>query len=260
MTPRIFFPARSLSSQVHPNAQFELVGEELHYLLRVMRAEPGDVIQLFDGQGQRCTAVLVSAQKHQATLMPGAWTPGPETQSLSLRLIQGLSAADKMDWTIEKAVELGVDAIQPVFTRRSVIRLDPSRAQNKLEHWQRLAIAACRQCGRDRLPEIKSPINLDTWLAVPAAAGQQRLLLNAPASGEAAMALSDWLPADEVAIKGSPLAIDLLIGPEAGFAPDEHTMAIRAGFLAVRLGNLVLRTETAGLAAAAALQYQFGTF
>ncbi len=277
MTPRIYVAHRTADYQ-NDSSPIDLVGDEFHYLLRVMRAKAGQLIELFDGQGQRCQAELVNVHKQFAQLLPGPWTDGPGVQALSIQLIQGLSSADKMDWTVEKAVELGVSIIQPVFTRRSVIRLDAARAQNKLQHWQRLVIAACRQSGRDQLAIIKPPLELDAWLALSAQptqptlpaqpteptrkarAAQDRLLLHPPAAGQTSLPLSAWQPRAVGAAKGAPLGIDLLIGPEAGFTAEECQLALAAGFSAVQLGPWVLRTETAGLAAVAALQLRFGVF
>jgi 16S rRNA (uracil1498-N3)-methyltransferase len=268
MIPRLYFPDR-----IHPNQgsasatelvgdELQIDGDELHYLTRVLRAKKGDRVQLFDGIGQRCEAELVSLSKQSVRLSCDPWRDGPGTQTLSIRMIQGLSSADKMDWTVEKAVELGVSIIQPVFTQRSVVRLDSVRAQSKLQHWQRLAIAACRQSGRDRLPDIKPPLNLAVWLAQLVPPAQERLLLDPPASGQPALPLSAWQPhsASGSAAKGVPLSIDLMIGPEAGFDDDERQLARACGFTAVQLGPWILRTETAGIAAVAALQVRFGTF
>ena len=193
-------------------------------------------------------------------MQPGPWTEGPGKQLLSIQLVQGLSAADKMDWTVEKAVELGVNIVQPIFTRRSMIRFESERGRSKLEHWQRLAVAACRQSGRDDLPEIKTPLALDVWLALGARTNCERLLLNAPMTGQPALSLSKWQPSDKDAAKGTSLEIDLLAGPEAGFDLQEQLAAANAGFVSVQLGALTLRTETAGMAAVAALQYRFGCF
>ncbi len=263
MIPRLYFPHRTPGNDSNSSA-VELTGDELHYLTRVLRAKTGDRVHLFDGAGQRCEAELVSVQKQSVRLSCEPWRDGPGTQALSIQLIQGLSSADKMDWTVEKAVELGVSIIQPVFTQRSVVRLDSDRAQSKLQHWQRLAIAACRQSGRDRLPVIRPPISLAFWLAQPAPPAQERLLLDPPASGQPALPLSAWQPhtagAGAGAAKGVPLSIDLMIGPEAGFDDEERQLAMACGFSAVQLGPWVLRTETAGVAAVAALQVRFGTF
>jgi 16S rRNA (uracil1498-N3)-methyltransferase len=268
MTPRIYIAHRSAGYELD-SLPIDLVGDEFHYLLRVMRAKTGERIELFDGQGQRCQAELVNVQKQFAQLLPGPWSDGPGVQALSIQLVQGLSSADKMDWTVEKAVELGVSVIQPVFTQRCVIRLDSARAQNKLQHWQRLVIAACRQSGRDRLAIIKPPMDLAAWLALPAQPAlsaqpalpaHDRLLLHPPAAGQTDLPLSAWQPRAAGASKGVPLGIDLLIGPEAGFTTEECQLALAAGFSAVQLGPWVLRTETAGLAAVAALQLRFGVF
>jgi 16S rRNA (uracil1498-N3)-methyltransferase len=266
MIPRLYFPHRIHRNPGRASAteldgdELQIDGDELHYLTRVLRAKTGDRVQLFDGMGQRCEAKLVSVAKQSVRLSCEPWHDGPDIATLSIQLIQGLSSADKMDWTVEKAVELGVSIIQPVFTQRSVVRLDSDRAQSKLQHWQRLAIAACRQSGRDRLPDIKPPVNLAVWLAKPAAPAQERLLLDPPANGQPAMPLSAWQPHTAGAAKGVPLSIDLMIGPEAGFNDEERQLAMACGFSAVQLGPWVLRTETAGIAAVAALQVRFGTF
>ncbi len=260
MTPRIYFPAPPGPDDRHTGSPIELSGDELHYLMRVMRAKSGDSVQLFDGRGRRCRAEVLALEKQRALLQPGRWAEGPGKQLLSIQLVQGLSASEKMDWTIEKAVELGVSNVQPVFTRRSMIRLGPERVSSKIEHWQRLAVAACRQSGRDDLPEIKTPVALDTFLALTAGANRERLLLSPPATGQPSLPLSEWHPADEQAAKGTSLEIDLLTGPEAGFEPEEQLAAANVGFVCVQLGQLTLRTETAGMAAVAALQYRFGSF
>jgi 16S rRNA (uracil1498-N3)-methyltransferase len=155
-----------------------------------------------------------------------------------------------MDLTIQKAVELGVSRIVPVASKRSVVRLDGERAQRRLEHWRGVVAAACEQCGRNRLPQVAALAGLDRWLDLPANAGALRLML-APG---AARTLNDLAP---------PLAggeVELLIGAEGGLAPEEVALAAAAGYLGVRLGPRVLRTETAGLAALAAIQCLWGDF
>lgn len=250
MTPRIYCPISAA-----PHDQLELSGDELHYLARVMRAKVGDRVELFNGFGQRCGAEVLSLGKSTGRLQAFEWITANRASRLELHLIQGLSSADKMDWTVEKAVELGVAAIQAVRTERALVRLDPQRAAAKLAHWQRLAVAACRQSGQDRLPRIAMPMDLSAWLAQPNAARHDRLMLSVPSAAAPTAALSAWQP-----MTPPPLAVDILVGPESGLAPGEHEAALRAGFQAVRLGPLILRTETAGLAALAALQTRFGDF
>jgi 16S rRNA (uracil1498-N3)-methyltransferase len=167
---------------------------------------------------------------------------------LEVVLVQGLSSGDRMDFTLQKAVELGVSAIQPVATERSVVKLKDERAQRRVEHWQRLVIAACEQCGRNHIPAVMPVLEFREWIATLVANDDVRLLL-APA---ATVALGE-LPAP----KGK---IVLLAGPEGGLAPAETQIALSRGFQGVRLGPRVLRTETAALAALAAMQARWGDF
>ena len=156
--------------------------------------------------------------------------------------MQAVSSGDKMDLTIQKAVELGVFLIQPAFTARSLVRLSAEREGKKLAHWRRIAIAACEQCGRNRIPDVDSPVPLDRYRA-PAGS---RILLSPSGSGR----LADTAKAPVV----------LAAGPEAGFSVEEEALLLRAGFRPVRLGPRILRTETAALAALAALNALAGDF
>jgi 16S rRNA (uracil1498-N3)-methyltransferase len=163
-------------------------------------------------------------------------------------LAQALVATDKMDWLVQKAVELGVARIVPLETERAVVRLDGERAAKRIEHLRQVAIAACEQCGRNRLPDVAPVAKLPAFLAA-CAGGDARTLLLAPG---ATMRLGEVDPGGR--------AIVLMIGPEGGFSDGERRAAQAAGFEAVSLGPRVLRTETAGLAALAALQARFGDF
>lgn len=168
----------------------------------------------------------------------------PESPA-AIHLGQCLSSADKMDWTIEKAVELGAKSISPIFSQRSLVRLDQARARRKREHWQAIAEAACMQSGRDTLPLIGEPLSLEAWLA--RVNEPIRLALDPRAS----MTLSAWR---STLADTDREAICLLIGPESGLADTELKAAQAAGFAPISLGPRVLRTETAGLAALSALQ------
>jgi 16S rRNA (uracil1498-N3)-methyltransferase len=240
MIPRVL-----IDSRFEPGEQFAPSKEQRHYLTRVLRLRKGDRVQVFDGHGGRFDALLVEDSAQQANLKIGARIESCPESPLSITLAQCLSSADKMDWTIEKAVELGVSAIQPLLSRRSVVRLDAHRARNRLEHWQRIIVAACMQCGRDRLPPIAAPAPLEHWL-------DQRDRTHG------AIMLS---PDADIALSSLPLqvaALDLLVGPESGFAPEELANCVAAGFQTARLGPRVLRTETAGLTAIAILQARAG--
>jgi 16S rRNA (uracil1498-N3)-methyltransferase len=164
---------------------------------------------------------------------------------LAVTLVQGLAGADRMDYAIQKAVELGVQSIQPVTMGRSVARLDEARAAKRALHWRQIAIAACEQCGRNQLPRLHPLTGFDAWLAAPSQASLRLLL--AP-DGDLTLA--------GLAAPGGP--IEILVGPEGGLTPDEAVAALRCGFRALRLGPRILRTDTAGPAVLAALNAQWG--
>ena len=229
--------------------QVPLSSSQRHHLTRVLRLDDGAPVEAFDGRGRRWAATLGRSAQ-------GAWLELKTEQAataespLMIRLGQCLSSAEKMDWTIEKAVELGAQAVSPLTSLRSQIRLDAARAQRKLEHWRAIAEAACVQSGRDWLPTIDEPTALERWLSD--VQEPIRLVLNPRAD----LSLSAWLRQPERPSGG----ICLLIGPESGLAEPELQAALEAGFVGVRLGPRVLRTETAGLAAIAALQALAGDF
>jgi len=154
-----------------------------------------------------------------------------------------------MDITLQKAVELGIASVQPLYSERSVVRLDAERAAKRIAHWQQVLIAACEQCGRNLIPGVAAPVPVIDWLgALPAAgAGELRVLLSPHASSR----FADLPP---------PRSVTLLAGPEGGFTAVETDLAVRRGFVALRLGPRVLRTETAALAALAAINTLWGDF
>lgn len=219
------------------------------HAVRVLRLTPDAPLILFDGRGGQYPARLVRIEKDRAWAELGAWQDVERESNLDITLVQALQAGDKMDFTIQKAVELGVRAIVPVESRRSVLKLAGERAGRRVAHWQGVAAAACEQCGRNQVPLVAPLARLDQWLARPAP-DALRLVL-APG---AALTLRE-LPLHEMPRQPQ---IQLLIGAEGGLDPQEIIAAEQAGFQAVRLGPRVLRTETAGLAALAALQAIWG--
>jgi 16S rRNA (uracil1498-N3)-methyltransferase len=220
-------------------------GSAANHIARVLRLRSGDALTVFDGSGGefgarieelRKDGVVVSVEEHRAL---------DRESPLSLTLVQGISRGERMDWIIQKATELGASRIVPVFTKRSVVRLDQKQADRKLEHWRAITIAACEQCGRNRIPELAAPV--DFFDVLPAdSSGSTRLLLSP--TGD--------LRIDDLDNVGA--GITVLIGPEGGLEDAEHDAAVAAGFKAVRLGPRVLRTETAAIAALTIIQRYFG--
>ncbi len=218
--------------------------------VHVLRLQPGDTITLFDGRGGKFRAELIDIAKRAATARIDAHDAREAEPPYRVTLAQGVAGGDKMDWLIEKTVELGVTGFAPITAERGVVRLAGERALRRQAHWQALVRAACEQCGRNRVPEVAPPRDLDAWLDdLPAAVdGELRLLLSPHADLDFAS-----LPADP---PHGP--VTLLIGPEAGFSPAEEQAIIAAGFTVLGLGPRVLRTETAGIAVLAALAARWG--
>lgn len=229
-----------------PGACIDLPEPVARHAVRVLRLPPGAAMVLFDGRGGEYAAHIERIEKNRVVVMLGAWRDVERESTLTVTLVQAVQAGEKMDFTIQKAVELGVADIVPVDSRRSVTRLAGERAAKRGAHWQGVAAAACEQCGRNQVPQVAPLQKLEHWLAQPARPGLRLML--AP---EAEHSLADLPPAS---------AVQLLIGAEGGLDPQEMRAAEQAGFQAVRLGPRVLRTETAGLAALAALQALWGDF
>lgn len=229
-----------------PGAHVELPEPVARHAVRVLRLPPGAHMVLFDGRGGEYSARIERIERDRVVAELAAWSDVERESPLSVTLVQALQAGDKMDYTIQKAVELGVRAIVPVESRRSVLRLSGDRAGKRVAHWQGVAASACEQCGRNQVPIVAPLDKLENWLARPAP-GAMRLML-AP---DAELSLAD------IRLEGD---VQLLIGAEGGLDPQEVLAARQAGFQAVRLGPRVLRTETAGLAALAAMQALWGDF
>lgn len=241
MTARFFLP--DPLSAVAEGDEIHLPQALAHHALRVLRMQHGEPLVLFDGSGDEIAATLLVEGKTARARLGARNCPQRESP-LQLVLVQGLAAADKMDWIIQKAVELGVFAVQPLAADRSVLKLAGERADKRLAHWQAVAVAACEQCGRNRVPQIAPLLTMAQYLAQ--SPGVERRLLDPRAS----MALLE---------AGRPSGVvHLLIGPEGGWSEAELQLAERAGSRPLRFGPRVLRTETAGLAALAAMQACWG--
>jgi 16S rRNA (uracil1498-N3)-methyltransferase len=229
-----------------PGAHVELPEPVARHAVRVLRLPPGAPMVLFDGRGGEYPAHIERIERDRVYAELAEWRDIERESRLNITLVQALQAGDKMDFTIQKAVELGVRDIVPVESRRSVLRLAGERAGKRVAHWQGVVASACEQCGRNQVPLVASLEKLENWLARPSN-GCLRLML-AP---DADQTLASIPPAG---------AIQLLIGAEGGLDPQEVIAATQAGFRAVRMGPRILRTETAGLAALAALQALWGDF
>ena len=212
--------------------------------IRDRRLQPGAGLVLFDGGGRAFSATLTTVGKREAWAEISEALPVENEPSLRIVLAQGISRGDKMDYTVQKAVELGVNAIQPLFTERGGVDLTVERLLRKVQHWQGIIIGACEQCGQNRLPELQQPLPLMAWLEQPAAG--LRLVLE-PTARCGLREIS--APIDQ---------ITLLIGPEGGLSVAEVAKALASGFVGIRLGQRILRTETAGVAVLAAVQTLWG--
>ncbi len=224
-------------------AEVELPSRAAHHV-GVLRLRAEDPIALFNGSGGEYECALVRVTREGVRARVIAWRDRERESALRITLAQGLASGERMDLVLQKATELGVCAIQPVAAERSVVRLSDERADRRLAHWRNLVAAACEQCGRNRLPEVRPVATLGEFLA-GVEDGPLRLLLS-PAG---TLRLRDLSPAAQVT---------LLIGPEGGLSEAEENRAMQAGFAAARLGPRVLRTETAPIAAIAALQSMWG--
>lgn len=213
--------------------------------VQVLRLQPGDTITLFDGQcdGEFAATVAEMGRSH-VRVQVGSFSPVARDATRQIHLALGMPANDRMDWLVEKATELGVTSIQPLMTERSVLRLSGERADKKQQHWTSVAVAACEQCGGNRVPQVHPVQSLSAWLNAVApsfAATTPGLLLS--------------LRPQSQRVSAMPFAptLRLLSGPEGGLSPAEENAALTAGMTPVTLGPRVLRAETAALAALAAL-------
>jgi 16S rRNA (uracil1498-N3)-methyltransferase len=239
---RLYFPG-----ELAPGRDCALPQQQARHAARVLRLRTGDAVTLFNGNGVEHDARVARVAGNSVTVRVGEARSCARESPLEIVLGQALSGGERMDYTVQKAVELGVAAIHPLASTRSVVRLAGERAEKRVAHWQAVAVAACEQCGRNRVPPVAPVAELAAWLARPAA-GEQRLLLS-PA-GDAGLRT----------LQRPAAAIVLLAGPEGGFTPGEEAAARASGFIPVRLGPRVLRTETAAVAAVAALQALWGDF
>ncbi|MEW6119329.1 MAG: 16S rRNA (uracil(1498)-N(3))-methyltransferase [Pseudomonadota bacterium] len=227
-------------------ARFNLPPGPARHAARALRLVPGSAVTLFDGNGGEYAACIERIHRDEVAISITGFRAVERESKLQILLAQGISSGERMDYTLQKAVELGVAAIQPIAARRSVVKLSSERADRRVAHWQGVVASACEQSGRNHLPPVAPPQPLANWLGMRAPG---RLLFLSP---EASTRLADLPP---------PAGMDSLVaGPEGGFEDDEITALHVAGAIPVRLGARILRTETAALAALAAMQTLWGDF
>lgn len=242
MSPPRFF----LDQPLAPGARFNLPAGPARHAARALRLAADDPVTLFNGRGGEYAARIERIHKDEVAVSVTGFDEIERESRLRVMLAQGISSGERMDYTLQKAVELGVTAIQPIAAKRSVVKLAGERADKRVAHWQGVVASACEQCGRNRVPVVAAPLTLAAWLGQH---GAGRLLFLSP------------LAESRLADLPGPTATDCLVaGPEGGFEPDEIAALQAAGAIPVRLGPRVLRTETAALAALAAMQALWGDF
>ncbi|MFP4252699.1 MAG: 16S rRNA (uracil(1498)-N(3))-methyltransferase [Guyparkeria sp.] len=234
-----------VDDELHAGGDIELPAETVNYLRNVLRLKDGQPLELFNGRGRRAHGRLALARREARALVESSEASPAETV-IPITLLAALAKGEKMELVIQKAVELGVSAIAPVETERSVLELKGVRAEKRIARWRQIMINACEQCGRDSLPEIEPIRPLSDALATTDS--PLRLALDPRAER----------PLTELRDQPRPEGVALLVGPEGGLTEDEVATAVAHGFRALTLGPRVLRAETAAITGVAILQYQWG--
>ena len=248
--PRFYFP-NSLSL----GARVVLPPDAAHHALRVLRLGENDPLRLFNGDGCEYRARIVHLDKQGVMVLVESAAPLSCESPLDVLLVQGISSGERMDYTLQKSVELGVGAIQPIQAERSVVKLSGERMLKRMQHWQSVVASACEQSGRNVVPEVRPVMSLMDWLsAQDSGFGIQDsgAVLRIHLAPDAESSLRD------LAKPAGPVV--LAVGPEGGFSENEHTALRQGGYVAVKLGPRVLRTETAALAALSAMQILWGDY
>lgn len=239
--PRFF-----LDQNLASGARLQLPPGPARHAARVLRLNVGDTVKVFNGTGGEYAASIEHIMKDEVLVRISGFEDRECESPLRVLLAQGISSGERMDYTLQKAVELGVGDIQPIAAKRSVVKLAGERADKRVVHWQGVVNSACEQSGRNHVPQVRRPLPLADWLSQRPAG---RLLVLSPL---APARLADLPPPDGLQI--------LVAGPEGGFEPDEMAALTAADAVPVRLGPRVLRTETAALAALAAMLTLWGDF
>ncbi len=240
-------PRFYLDLPLQTGQQFELAPEIFRHAIQVLRLNPGENLILFNGRGGEYLAELTRIEKRRAKVLIRNFNPEDTESALQLTLVQALIKPDRMDLALQKSVELGVTAIQPLLTQRSVVRPGPEQFDKKRQHWEAVVSSACEQSGRTRLPAVLPLLTLDDYLA--ASAGRERLIL-VPGAHQRLPELA-FAPYP-------PPALEVLVGPEGGFSDEEVSTSLQAGSRPLGLGPRILRAETAALTIISLLQQRFG--
>jgi 16S rRNA (uracil1498-N3)-methyltransferase len=230
---------------LHSDTQLVLPRSAASHLVRVLRLQAGAALLIFDGSGQEHHAEIISIDGQQVSVRIGDKVISTTESLLHITLVQGVSRGERMDWTLQKATELGASTIAPVITERSVVRLDEQQAIKKQQHWQGVVISACEQSGRSVVPAVQAPLSLRNYLGTRPQDGMR-------------LVLSPTAPVSLTGLSSLPSKVELLIGPEGGLDGDELLLAEQSGFTPVRLGPRVLCTETAAVVALSVLQALWG--
>ena len=236
-------PRIHTSQQLAPGLLLQLEPAASRHLASALRLQAGDSLVLFNGSGGEYRATIADIQRKQVSIMVAEFDSREVESALQIHLGIVISRGERMDWVVQKCTELGVASISPLFSERCEVKLKAERAEKKHRHWQQVAISACEQSGRNRVPAITAPGQLSAW--TESAEAELKLVLHHRTKEHPLEATS-------------PASVALLIGPEGGLTQEEIGMAQQRGFAAMALGPRVLRTETAPLAACAILQARWG--
>ncbi len=245
---------------LEPGTEIELPADTASHLAKVLRVRSGDEVILFSGDGREYHGTVESVRGARVTASIGAGADADRESPLAVTLVQCVPRGDRMDFIVQKATELGVSRIVPVLSQRSVVRLDAAQAESKAAHWRAVAVNACEQCGRNRIPVIEAPAALTQYLgrAAPnAAAGSTTTDAAGLLPAITRLVLEPDLESNSVPPHPGA-AVEIAVGPEGGFAEEELEAFRIVGFARVRLGPRILRAETAAIAALTWLQTRFG--
>jgi 16S rRNA (uracil1498-N3)-methyltransferase len=240
--PRLYVPEAGKSGDI-----ITVTGQAAHHVAQVLRLRPGAVIRLFNGTGPEWEAVLLEGKRTGVRLEIGNAVTPVDEPALSITLAQGVARNDRMDFILQKSVELGISRAQPIWMQRCQSRVRGERLEKRLQHWQGIIISACEQCGRSTLPALSDPVDYPAWISEQDEASTRLML-----QPDSRQTLHDLDPPEGDII--------ILVGPEGGLNPEEQRLASLARFTGIRLGQRILRTETAALSALAGMHALWGDF